>query len=186
MKTLLSVITLALLFTGCGNSEHQHDADSVEPGITQQSFESPDEFKADISNVLDTYFELKDALVATDGGKSKEIAERLGDMAAEVSAGDLNQNSAQFWVALQDDIVHGSRSIIAEDDVDDQRYHFETVSYAMIEVVEGFRPVGYEIYVQSCPMVRGGSADWLSKEENIMNPYHGDRMLNCGEVLRKI
>lgn len=186
MKTLLTVIILAFLFTGCGNSEHQHDAVPAEPGITQQSFDSPDEFKADISNVLDIYFELKDALVATDGTKSKELAGRLGDAAAEVSAGNLDQNSAQFWVALQDDIVHGSRSIIAEDGVDDQRYHFETVSYAMIEVIEGFKPVGYEIFVQSCPMVRGGSADWLSKEENIMNPYHGNRMLRCGEVLRKI
>jgi len=186
MKTLVSVLTLAFLFTGCGNSEHQHDAVPAEPGVTQQFFESPDAFKADISNVLEIYFQLKDALVATDGTKSRELARSLSEAAAEVTAGDLNQNSAQFWVALQEDIVHSSRSMIAEDDVDDQRYHFETVSFAMIEVVEGFKPVGYEVYVQSCPMVRGGSADWLSKEENIMNPYHGDRMLRCGEVLRKI
>jgi hypothetical protein len=56
----------------------------------------------------------------------------------------------------------------------------------MIQVVENFRPVGYEIYVQSCPMVRSGSADWLSREETIRNPYHGDRMMRCGEVLRQI
>jgi hypothetical protein len=57
---------------------------------------------------------------------------------------------------------------------------------AMIEVVEAFGPLANTVYRQTCPMVRGGSADWLAEEEQIANPYHGSRMLRCGEVVRKI
>jgi len=73
-----------------------------------------------------------------------------------------------------------------EADVETQRLHFETVSNAYIEMVKAYGPFENVIYRQTCPMVRGGSADWLSKEERVMNPYHGDRMLNCGSVVERI
>jgi hypothetical protein len=53
-------------------------------------------------------------------------------------------------------------------------------------MVKAYGPFDNTIFRQTCPMVRGGSADWLSREERIMNPYHGSRMLNCGSVVERI
>jgi Cu(I)/Ag(I) efflux system membrane fusion protein len=35
-----------------------------------------------------------------------------------------------------------------------------------------------------CPMVRGGGGDWMQPGGEIANPYWGDEMLRCGEVVR--
>ena len=39
------------------------------------------------------------------------------------------------------------------------------------------------LYVQFCPMANNDKgATWISREEEIINPYFGDVMLNCGNV----
>lgn len=38
-------------------------------------------------------------------------------------------------------------------------------------------------FVHFCPMAASNKgAYWLSKEENVINPYYGKAMLSCGEV----
>ena len=39
------------------------------------------------------------------------------------------------------------------------------------------------LYIQICPMANNNKgAIWLSREEEIKNPYFGDLMLSCGEI----
>jgi len=43
------------------------------------------------------------------------------------------------------------------------------------------------VYLQFCPMANGGKgASWLSKDEEIRNPYFGSRMLKCGRIKETI
>ena len=38
-----------------------------------------------------------------------------------------------------------------------------------------------------CPMANNGKgADWLSKENEVKNPYYGSMMLGCGKVTETI
>ena len=53
-------------------------------------------------------------------------------------------------------------------------------------MMKSYGPLDNAIYIQRCPMVRGGEADWLSKEEKILNPYFGSQMLTCGSVIEKV
>lgn len=186
MKWILT-ISLFLIFAACGPSE-QERAQQMErqQQMIQQIIESTTEFNSQMETLLDRYFDLKDVLVESDALSVTEMAESLAQEAATVDAGTLSAETAALWVGYNDVIQHRSLEMIPLTDVDDQRYHFEYISEAMIEMVDLFRPVGYAIYHQSCPMVRGGSADWLSREEQIANPYHGDRMLRCGEVIRRL
>lgn len=154
--------------------------------MQMQMVESTAEFNAQMASVLDRYFDLKNALVESDAETAKGYAESLKTEAEQVEQEGLNRETFAIWVSFSDVIVNSGNELVTLDDVDDQRYHFEYISEAMIEMVDTFRPVGYEIFQQSCPMVRGGSADWLSREEGIRNPYHGDRMMRCGEVIRRI
>lgn len=42
-------------------------------------------------------------------------------------------------------------------------------------------------YYQFCPMANGGKgANWLSKENEVKNPYYGSEMLTCGKVVETI
>ncbi len=183
----LPVLVILLTIVGCGPSEQERaQQQQREQQMQMQVVQSTPEFNEQMAEVLERYFDLKDALVASDAEQTAAYAETFRDEVSQISPEGLNEETTAIWVSFSEVMVNSSDALIAEDDVDDQRYHFEYISDTMIEMVDLFRPVGYDIYHQSCPMVRGGSADWLSREEQIANPYHGDRMMRCGEVIRRL
>ncbi|MDZ7755847.1 DUF3347 domain-containing protein [Rhodohalobacter sp.] len=188
MKSFYALFALILVISvGCSPSEKEQAQQEERRRQMQAQFvQSNQKFDDQISIVLDHYFDLKDALVESDAETAKVHSNSLMSEAERVDPEGLNQESLALWISYKEIIENGSNELLKEDDVDDQRYHFEFISEAMIEMIKTFRPVGYTIYHQSCPMVRGGSADWLSREEQIANPYHGDRMMRCGEIIERI
>jgi len=65
-----------------------------------------------------------------------------------------------------------------------QRAAFESLSNELISRVRanGLDRIG-NAYVLHCPMVgKNQGADWLSNIPQVINPYYGDAMLNCGSV----
>jgi len=181
------IILVLFLCTACGQTEQeQQQQQQYQSDLMQQMIQTTEAFNEQLSNLLNRYFEVKDALVETDAESAAVAAAQLAEEARSVRTDDLSEGSAMVWSGFSGQIITGAVEMSGLDEADEQRVHFEEVSKAFIQVVESFQPVGYEIYVQSCPMVRGGSADWLSREEQIRNPYHGERMMNCGEVLRRI
>jgi hypothetical protein len=192
MKTKKNLFALLLpfaliLFSGCGETEQEQALqEERQQQLQMQMVETTPEFNSQMTAILERYFDLKDALVESDSEQAKEHAETFKDETESADARDLNEETQALWVSFSEVMVNSSDELVMQDDVDNQRYHFEYISEAMIDMVDTFRPAGYEVYHQSCPMVRDGSADWLSREEEIRNPYHGDRMMNCGEVIRRI
>lgn len=186
-KILITVITFAIYLSACSPSEQERaQQEERQMQLQTQLVETNPEFNQQMSSILDRYFDLKDALVESDAVKAAEMAELLLAESEQVDASSLNTGSTALWDSYSEIISSKSKELIPLTNVDQQRYRFEYISEAMIEMVEMFQPVGYEIYHQSCPMVRDGSADWLSREEQIANPYHGDRMMRCGEVIRRM
>ena len=186
-SSFIILFPILLLLTACGETEQERaQQQEREMQLQMQMVETTPEFNDQMAAVLDRYFDLKDALVDSDAEQAKTYADSLRSEAANVDTEGLNEETTALWVSFSEVIVNSSDELIPLDDVDDQRYHFEYISEAMIDMVDLFRPVGFEVYHQSCPMVRGGTADWLSREEQIANPYHGDRMMRCGEVIRRL
>lgn len=181
------LIPFILLFISCGPTEQERALqEERQMQLQMQMVESGPEFNSQMEALLERYFDLKDALVESDAQSASQLATLYLDQLNGVNAESLNTESAALWISFSEIMTGSTEELIPLEDVDDQRYHFEFISEAMIDMVDTFQPVGYEIYHQSCPMVRDGSADWLSREEQIANPYHGDRMLRCGEVIRRI
>ncbi len=83
---------------------------------------------------------------------------------------------------MQDAIEHAEH--ISESAIDHQREHFKMLSKDVIDMVV-ITGTDMKLYEQFCPMYDGGTA-WLSKEENVLNPYYGSSMLRCGKVQREI
>ena len=55
--------------------------------------------------------------------------------------------------------------------------------YALIKISKTEKP----IYYQFCPMSNNGrGANWLSKENDVKNPYYGSKMLSCGKTVEII
>ena len=76
-----------------------------------------------------------------------------------------------------------TEKIESNKDIEEQRNQFDFLSQAIINSVKAFGTNDKSYYVQYCPMAKDNQgADWLSTEEQIRNPYFGDKMMKCGTV----
>ena len=103
---------------------------------------------------------------------------------------DVNeaQSGAKMLMDNTDDAdLKGILYKISEtNDIEIQRTLFSDVTEKMTSVVEKSISNG-EVYKQFCPMAfnnKGGY--WLSKDEEIRNPYYGNKMLKCGRISETI
>ncbi len=159
----------AVLLAGCGGNGTWESAGAN--GVPPEHY----------TGILEGYFDLAEILTLSDAESAAGAAEAFAGV-LEAS----NGGSSAFWEGQRAILLERARVMAEQEDVEDQRYQFESLSEAMIRVAERYGSPGTAIYVQRCPMVRGGSADWLSREAGIRNPYHGDRMMTCGMTLREI
>ena len=124
--------------------------------------------------ILSNYIQIKNALTETDAEMTKAKAENLVSTLAE-SGSDVMQT-----------IIDITNKIADNNDVEAQRAKFEDLSKEVYELVKTSNG-RTTVYKQFCPMAFDNKgAFWLSTEEQIVNPYFGDKMLKCGKVQETI
>lgn len=139
-----------------------------------------------LKTVFDAYFELKDALVKTDGTSASAKASALLSEINAVKMETLTTDEHTTWMKVSKDLKVHTEHIADTKDTNLQRNNFMELSkkmYELIKVTKQETPV----YYQFCPMANGGKgANWLSKEDAIKNPYYGSQMLSCGKTIETI
>ena len=157
------------------NSDGHHDGEKKEMAMSGDG---------NSQAVLNDYFNLKDALVADDNAKAKELgatlATSLGNL--DVSSNFSDTQKADLKDIMEDAVEHAEH--ISESDIDHQREHFKILSKDVTDMV-AITGTENTLYEQFCPMYDGGSA-WLSTSKDVKNPYYGSKMLKCGKVQKEI
>lgn len=136
--------------------------------------------------IFDNYFEVKDALVKTDGKLASEKAKALVKTINAVKMNDLKAEEHAIWMKVMNDLKEDAEHISETTDAKHQRDHFITLSKSIYALLKASK---YEIpvYYQFCPMANDGKgANWLSKEDAVKNPYYGSQMLTCGKTVETI
>lgn len=156
------------LFAACNQTQKDSEApasDSLK-SVATVPVELQD---TSINQAYKCYSELKDVLVSSNASEARIAA-------AELSAALLKVKGSENTAALADKIAKST-------ELPDQRSSFTTLSNEVITLFKQSEISSGSIYVQYCPMANDGEGGyWLSSEKEIMNPYYGDEMLNCGEV----
>ncbi|MCL6462181.1 MAG: DUF3347 domain-containing protein [Flavobacterium micromati] len=139
-----------------------------------------------LNTVFDTYFEVKEALVQTDGVEASEKSATLLTAINAVKMDQLEMDVHMVWMKVTKELKEDAEHIADTKDVTHQRDHFMTLSknmYDLIKVSKDATPT----YYQFCPMAnKGKGANWLSKDSSIKNPYYGAQMLSCGKTVETI
>lgn len=155
LRNLMAIIALYCISLGAG-------AQTTKPALT-------------------AYLGVKDALVATDGGKAKTKAAELVSTLNQITASRLSAADQKALATAKSSAV----SISKTSEVDLQREQFEMLSKSMIALSKSTKPA--KAYVQFCPMAADGKgASWLSDKKEVANPYYGSKMLKCGKVTEEI
>lgn len=145
-------------------------------GATQVKAASP------FGVLLDHYLEIKDALVKDQAGLASKSADLyLKELDALMSSKLKPGDKAALQEQLK--ILKGQTiKIKSTTSLDDQREAFKSFSVAMWNLIKDQKDLSYPVFYQYCSMKK---AYWLSREEKILNPYYGKKMLGCGSVKHK-
>jgi Cu(I)/Ag(I) efflux system membrane fusion protein len=148
---------------------------------------TPSAFKAQLTKVYKDYLDMKNAFVETD---AKKVAGEAKDVIAalkSVDMGLLKGDAHMKWMDQLEILNSTTNAISKSNDIEKQRQEFVQFNLAFYKSVKMFGLENVTAYYQFCPMANNDKgAYWLSDSEEILNPYFGDVMLNCGEVKETI
>lgn len=186
IKHIFIALTIGTVVFSCGKTSETTNETAIDNAteitateeIVAESEVSPSQYASVGSEMTDqivtAYIEIKDALTETDAEMTKSKAESL------VAA--LESASSTVYQTMMDI----ANKIADNDDVEGQRVKFEDLSKEVYELVKTSNG-STTVYKQYCPMAFDNKgAYWLSTEEQIANPYFGDKMLKCGSVKETI
>ena len=143
----------------------------------------PVDFKKQLQEVYHAYLKIKDALVASNASQAEKAAAQFNQLLPLVNMNLVKGKDHQYWMEKLGQMKEASTLINQNDQIKDQRKAFSRLSSELKKSIKYFGLIGEKIYCQFCPMAFDLSGDyWLSSEEEIRNPYLGDKMLSCGSV----
>lgn len=140
--------------------------------FVQQVFAQDAQKETELSKLLHSYYDIKDALVA---GNAATASLQAADFVKHLNAIDTKVISQDNSTKL----LKEATSISDSKDIKHQREHFAKFSENMVALVKSVKLTSAPIYEAYCPMKK---AYWLSNEKAIKNPYFGNAMLTCGSV----
>jgi Cu(I)/Ag(I) efflux system membrane fusion protein len=137
--------------------------------------------------LIGQYLTLKDAFVSDNLDQAKEEAEGLLNQMKNIKMSMFSGDAHTVWMQDGMKMQEYLQQVIAAGEIAPARAAFKPLSEHMIRIAQIFKPFEKTLYIQHCPMADDfKGADWLSTDENIMNPYFGESMLTCGEVTGEI
>lgn len=166
--------------------DHSHAISVVEEEekevITPQP--TPQPFRKQLTDFILAYIGLKNSLVEDEAEQAKSRAQEALKQLEEVDMTLLTDQDAHMeWMKLLKTMEDHLGQIGSTADIGKQRTAFKPLSDGVVKAVTAFGVAGHTFFLQHCPMANDNKgADWLSLQEEILNPYYGDAMLSCGSV----
>lgn len=124
------------------------------------------------SDLLVSYYDIKDALVNGDAGSAAINAGQFVKAINNVSSEIIRQSGKEA-------LLKGAGKISLTRDLKKQREYFSAFSANMFALIKEGKLNAEPVYYMYCPMKK---ATWLSSDKAIKNPYYGNAMLTCGKV----
>ena len=198
-KTLFAAaVVAAFTFSACSENTTESTETTVEnteSAPTEAALassvvvETPDyshvaePMKTQISQLVSQYLKLKDALVASDASAAKAAATEVLGTANAMPVATLTTDEKAYAEEKTAQVISSAEQIAAASDVEAQRAQLEPLSESVFSLAKAYDAGSQNLYYQHCPMaLNNKGAYWLSANEQIQNPYFGDKMLKCGST----
>ena len=195
MKKILLLVVLALIGVAAWYYFETRPKPEVETQQTQALVVSQysDSFNTSVQNMLDHYYALSEAFVNWDSAAVTSHAGQLQQSFSNLALTELQKDSMIYETAAsyKEPFNKSIATIAGTNNLEQKRLAFNSLSQNLYDLLRTVRYDNQKIYVQQCPMAFNDTetGTWLSKEEDIRNPYLGKHhpkykagMLECGEV----
>lgn len=144
-------------------------------------------FNQSFENLLNSYYNLKDALIESDTSKANLAASQMSghseNLALKEIQGDSTGVIKETALTFTGTISGSSKTLVAEKNIESKRKEFEMITEALWNLSRVVKYDGQKIYYMFCPMAFDDKgAYWLSNNVTVRNPYFGKKMLTCGNI----
>ena len=148
----------------------------IASAFTHKSFAQDTTNQAQLTQLLNSYYQVKNALIEGNSTTAALGAEAFLKTANGISNRTISEGSRNALVK--------DASVISDNkDLKKQREVFANFSTNMYALAKSLKLTTEPIYYQYCPMKK---AYWLSSDKAVKNPYYGSAMLTCGKVTETI
>jgi len=137
---------------------------------------------ATLSQLFDAYFNIEDALVASQPKQAAEQAVAFSAALNKVDMAKLSSDEHEAFMGVLPELKKNASAISSKSDLSKQRDGFRELSAAMYTLAKATKQDN-PLYYNNCPMAK---ANWLSRAKEIKNPYYGSQMLGCGKTIETI
>jgi hypothetical protein len=144
--------------------------------FTQKSFAKDTTNQTQLSQLVNSYYHVKNALIEGNSNTAALQAEAFLKTANGISNRTVSEGSRNA-------LVQDAGVISDSKDIKKQREVFANFSTNVYAFAKSLKLTAEPIYYQYCPMKK---AYWLSADKAVKNPYYGSAMLTCGKVLETI
>ncbi len=159
-----------------------------EEDVIEPVWEIDEGFLEEFETVISGYLDIADALADDDFERAQNHGEKTVEIIEEIDTDPLDEMQRSAWEESAGRLGHMLHHIHHAGDMEEARTAFEEVTLALENIFDQFgMPPGVTLYRLHCPMAFGGEgADWFSDSEEVLNPYFGESMLECGGVVEKL
>ena len=172
---------------GARDAEPTKEVSTSGPQATEPRLVVDKLFQEQLADVFASYVDVKNALVSSDAGQVKNEAAETEIALAKVDMKLVSGVAHNDWMTYLTPIQSSLDEIQASGNIEAQRKAFSTLSDGLYNSIKAFGLGGEEAFYEYCPMAfNNEGAYWLSENDEIVNPYFGDKMLKCGEVREKL
>ena len=153
-----------------------------------------DAFTRSFSELMSSYYQLKDALVDWDTTKANQAALLIKQRADSLPMKQLKADSTIVLTAqnLAGSVSNEVNGFVGEPTIEQKRREFNMITDELYNLIRTVRYDGETVFHERCPMAFNESEEgfWLSNTSKIINPYLGNKhpkyntkMVGCGEVV---
>ncbi|TCJ12156.1 DUF3347 domain-containing protein [Flaviaesturariibacter flavus] len=135
-----------------------------------------------VPTLLSAYYDIKNALVASDVAAAARAADAFVALIKGMDASALSTVEQVAFKSVQAPLLADASAVASAKEISKQRVFFQSLSENIIITVRASQLVK-PAYIAYCPMKK---AYWISAESGIRNPYYGSSMLTCGKVTETI
>ena len=153
----------------------------------QKRAEVPGEFQKQIGTVVDHYLSLQVALAQDNDEQAGTTAAQLQKALGKVDMKLLDGEAHMLWMKHLKSLQSVIDQLLKANDIKVRREAFALLSEALAQTVPAFGVDAKPLFQLRCSMAfNNRGATWLQSDKDVRNPYFGQQMLKCGEVVRLI
>jgi len=193
-KHIILPFVFMVLLASCSNGDQKTEETKNETAnqiITESRHSTA--FNQSLANLMNAYYNIKDALVEADTSAANKASVTLVTAADSLKADELKADTIVYKtiVNFMGNIAAEAKGLAGENDITEKRRSFSMITENLYPLLQTIKYDQQMVYHQYCPMAFNDdeTAYWLSNTSEVINPYLGKKhpkyaagMLHCGDT----